>query len=130
MTDAAARVNDLLQSPTRVTKRDVIAETCAMLEAEAVKAYEWRQEEAVKLLLAQPWRIGRSIYGLAFTEADWAPTGSSTYLIEMLTKARSAIRGERKRGKEGHWTFDGARLTGLLQAERALERKIARGDVR
>lgn len=91
-------------------------------EAEAGKSIQRTIELGASIAVAEPWRILRAIYGLRCGRADWAPTGSATYLVKLLADCREAIRGN-----NSAWVGCGDmnRLIALRQAEMALERMIA-----
>lgn len=98
------------------------------VEKAATLSAERAIQVGADLMLKQPQRIITAVYGFSF--AEWSPTGSATYLIGILADARRLRQNMQNIGKRGHWAYDRNRLMSLLQAERALETKIARGDVR
>jgi len=76
-------------------------------------------ETGARQAAAEPWRIGKIVYG----EAQWPAVDISGDLIpaiDVLADCRTKLAAERERHRTGHWCRDHNRLTALRQAEAAL----------
>jgi hypothetical protein len=97
-------------------RRDVIGEWLAEMPKRVAAAYDATIEHGASLLVAEPHRIPRAVYGLG-AAMEW-PTTKTT--VAVLADCREFIRSETDRGRDGYYTFDMHRLTALRQAESAL----------
>jgi hypothetical protein len=107
---------------------DVIDLAIADMDARAASSLAIVIAAGSALMIAQPWRITRAVYGIA-AESIWPPQAGMD-ARDVLAVCREKIAGEIERGREGHWSHDGNRLVALRQAEAALLVLIGRETAR
>jgi hypothetical protein len=109
-----ANCADAIAAPVR--QPTAIDRAIADMEASAAASYDAGIERGARLMVAEPHRIPRAVYGIS-AAMEW-PTAKPT--IAVLADCREFIRSETERGRDGHYSFDMHRLTALRQAETAL----------
>lgn len=97
-----------------------LARAAVAMEANIRRAAIRREISEARLMLREPWRIQRAIYGAGILGPFHAN------VRRLLSLARRRAFFERERGRSGHWTFDANRLLAYraaLLALRFLRRK-------
>ncbi len=111
--------NDALQGSRRVTRSPVQRAIEQMNDLAETWAIE-RHERGVAILIREPYRIPRSVYGIS-AALEW-PCGKS--MVELLADCREFLRCQEEQARENHWLYDHNRLIALQQAEAALIRML------
>ena len=103
-----------------------IVEAGARETAQTIIALRRRDvEEGAKIMLAQRWRITKVLYP-GRNPAMWPIPGKPA--TDCLADCARMIAAQEANRAAGHWTFDGARLVALQQAEAALLAIIMGGE--
>lgn len=99
-----------------------LARAAAEMELSIRRASIRREKAEARLMLREPWRIQRAIYGAGVL----GPFHASVRRLKSLARRKAFF--ERERGRAGHWTFDANRLIAYRSALLAL-RVLSRAKI-